>query len=70
MASYWATCRTDGCGSNGIAIDVGNLDFHDDVTGETIRSSVTCGPCGQTITDISDSAPAEPNPLPEGVSDD
>lgn len=50
----WLTCHTQGCGNEGVPIE---LDIIDPETGEPV-SSVLCGPCGQPITDVSDTAPA------------
>lgn len=58
-----ATCRTEDCENNGIPIDVGDLTFTDPVTGDVITSGVSCGPCGQPITDISDGTPEDPPTL-------
>jgi len=46
------TCHTEDCPNAGHAIDL-NLEYVDDETGE-IRTvdSVSCGTCGQQITDI------------------
>ena len=55
----WATCRTEGCGSNGIPIHiVGKPPF-----------SIICGPCGQPVTDISYTEPEEGEELPEWTSE-
>jgi hypothetical protein len=48
-----ATCHTPDCINAGIALDVGPATFEMD--GETWpRGPVTCGVCGQPITDITE----------------
>lgn len=59
-----ATCHTQDCGNEGHPIDVGDLTMTDDETGETFTAGVSCGVCGQPITDVGD-APPEPEPEPE-----
>jgi hypothetical protein len=54
-----ATCRTDGCANADIPIEVGDLSYVDDDTGETYTAGVACGVCGQPITDVSESPPPE-----------
>jgi hypothetical protein len=45
------TCKTEGCGNEGIPLSV-NLSFVDD-DGETqYVDAVMCGVCGQPITDV------------------
>jgi len=45
-------CHTEGCGNADHPIEI-NLEYTDDETGDTLTvDSVTCGVCGQTITDI------------------
>jgi hypothetical protein len=59
----FATCHTPDCENEGLPIDVGNLTVIDDSTGEpaldgdgnTMQMAVVCGPCGQPITDITES---------------
>lgn len=47
------TCHTEDCGNAGHPIDL-NLEYVDDETGETgTITTVSCGVCGQPITDIS-----------------
>lgn len=55
----YATCHTDECANNGITIDVGNLTWTDEETGEEHTSSVSCGVCGQPIEDITEQAPGQ-----------
>jgi hypothetical protein len=45
------TCHTDGCENNGIPIEM-DLTFTDDEDNVHTVGSVSCGPCGQPITDI------------------
>lgn len=54
-----ATCRTEGCGNAGIAIEVGDVTYTDEETGEERTSGVVCGVCGQPITDLSDAPEVE-----------
>ena len=54
-----ATCGTAGCGNEGIPIEVGELTTTVPGTDEVITSSVCCGVCGQTITDIEESSPVD-----------
>jgi hypothetical protein len=61
----WATCHTEDCANEGAPIDVGELRVYDDVEGVWIEMGVSCGVCGEPITDISD-APPEPPPEPKG----
>jgi hypothetical protein len=49
-----ATCHTDGCGNNGIPIDVGDLTYTDDETGQTYPMTAVCGVCGQPIDDLTE----------------
>ena len=57
----YATCHTEGCTNAGIPLDVGDL-THTDDDGNTHTMGVSCGPCGQPITDVSDTAPeADPD---------
>lgn len=45
------TCHTEGCGNGGIGIDL-PLTWTDD-DGETVAvDAVSCGVCGQEITDV------------------
>ena len=55
-----ATCHTAGCENDGIPVDVGDLTYTDEETGEEYPMTVVCGPCGNPITDVSE-AP-EPGP--------
>jgi hypothetical protein len=55
-----ATCHTDGCGNAEQPIEVGDLTYTDEDTGQTATASVACGVCGQPITDITDSDAPEP----------
>jgi hypothetical protein len=53
------TCRTEGCENNGIPLNVAHPMKIDDNTGEPTDQPVdpwqlSCGPCGQPITDISE----------------
>lgn len=47
------TCHTDGCGNSGVPIEM-NLSWTDEDGAVHPIESVCCGPCGQPITDISD----------------
>ena len=49
-----ATCHTEGCGNADVPIDVGSLTYTDD-EGTVWESTVSCGVCGQPITDLTDS---------------
>jgi hypothetical protein len=53
------TCRTDGCGNEGIGLDVATT-WTDEEGTEHAVATVVCGVCGQEITDVSE----------EGTSDD
>lgn len=56
----YATCHTEGCGNAEIHIEV-ELTYADWETGEVRRiDQVTCGVCGQPITDVQDREPTEP----------
>jgi hypothetical protein len=63
--TMYATCRTADCANNGIGIDVGDLTWTDEETGEqhTIEN-VACGPCRQPITELTEAEPAAPSPNP------
>lgn len=52
-----ATCHTDGCGNAEQPIDVGDLTYTDEETGEQRSSGVACGVCGQPITDVGSATP-------------
>jgi hypothetical protein len=46
------TCHTEGCGNEGIGLDL-DLDYVDPESGETVAiSTVVCGVCGKPITDL------------------
>lgn len=49
----YAICHTEGCGNAGIGMQV-----PDDA------ESVACGPCGQTITDLTGALPELPTEVP------
>lgn len=49
----YAICRTEGCGNAGLGIRV-----PDDA------GTVVCGPCGQPITDLSETPPELPTEVP------
>lgn len=55
MIPEYATCSTPGCESAGVTIEV-------------IRTSaavpIVCGPCGQPITDLTDTPPELPTEVP------
>lgn len=59
-----ATCHTEGCHNSGAPIEVGNLTYTDDESGETITATVACGVCGQPIEDVVD------NTAPEAATPD
>ena len=46
-----ATCHTEGCGNEGIGLDVTTEWTDDDGATQTV-SLVVCGVCGQEITDL------------------
>ena len=48
-----ATCETTGCENHGVPIPI-----PDDY------GTVTCGPCGQPITDLTDTPPELPTEVP------
>lgn len=50
----WATCHTEGCENAEIPINVLILDEE----GNPSSGTIVCGPCGATITDVSDTEPA------------
>ena len=49
----YATCRTDGCLNALIPIDI-----------QEGAATVVCGPCGQPITDLTDTPPELPTEVP------
>lgn len=52
-----ATCHTTDCPSNGIPVEL--ADFTDPETGEPyVYTNVTCGACGQQITDLTTTEPS------------
>lgn len=56
------TCHTEGCPNAEIPIELATS-FVDEETGETVRvGSVTCGACGQPITDIQEPQNEEEEP--------
>lgn len=71
MTNATATCHTEDCANAGIAIDVGTLTYEDPFTGELVAVDVSCGVCGEPITDIEGraalpGAPTDDDPPDEG----
>lgn len=54
----FAICHTDGCGNNGVPVDVGDIGYTD-ADGNPAVAAVQCGVCGQPVTDVTDTPPAE-----------
>lgn len=54
----WGTCLTDGCEAYMVPVHV-----------EELWGRLVCGPCGQTVTDITDIKPTEGTVLPEWISE-
>jgi hypothetical protein len=59
-----AICHTSGCENEGVPIDVGNLTVEDPWGGPPMTAAVSCGPCGQPITDVTD---GDPDPAPPEI---
>ena len=49
-----APCHTVDCANAGVPIDVGDLTWIDDETGDERTSTVACGVCGAVIDDVAD----------------
>lgn len=56
-----ATCHTEGCGNEGIPIDLGEWDT--EAWGEP--GPVFCGACNTEITDVDNGSEPAPEPEPE-----
>jgi hypothetical protein len=54
-----ATCHTAGCENDGVPIDVGDLTIEGMFGEPPTTASVSCGPCGQPITDVTEDAPPD-----------
>ena len=55
----WATCLTPGCVNHGSQIRTVAPD----------GGGITCGPCGQPVTEITDIQPTEGTVLPQWILD-
>lgn len=65
-----AICHTEGCGNAGHPIDVGDLTYTDEDTGEQRTSGVACGVCGQPITDLTGAEVEPPDATPQQATDE
>jgi len=50
----YATCHTTGCGNEHIPIPIAE-----------VPGTVVCGPCGQPITDLTETPPELPTEVPQ-----
>ena len=49
----YAICHTEGCGNAGLGIQI-----------PVDAGTVVCGPCGQPITDLTETPPEQPKEVP------